>query len=196
MIENIKHYFNKSYELSSKMWRDDVLHEQIQSAARLMIDALKSGKKIMACGNGGSMSDAMHFCSELTGRYRHSRQPIAAMPLSDPGAMSCIANDFGYEFVFSRQVIALGSMDDVLLAISTSGKSINVLRAASSAKLKGMIVVVLAGENGLDLTNDWDYCDVQIKVPSTMTNHIQESHIQIIHLLVELIEQHLTPKSI
>lgn len=143
----------------------------------------------MACGNGGSMCDAMHFASELSGKYKDVRTPLAAMALSDSAAMSCISNDFGYSHAFRRQVAALGQMGDVLLAISTSGRSPNVNAAIDVAKKRGMLVIGLTGYSPM---NEFvDGCDIVLNVPSTSTNYIQELHIKIIHILVELIEKNL-----
>lgn len=183
----IKEYLAGSATLASMMADDKIVHANIKLASIILNDALDKNKKVLACGNGGSMSDAMHFCSELTGRYRETRDPIAALALSDPGAMSCIANDFGYEHVFRRQVSALGNRGDVLLAISTSGTSKNVIMAIHQAKENGMKVISLTGIHGM---KDSGYSDVEIRVPHNLTNFIQEQHIKIIHILVELIEQH------
>jgi D-sedoheptulose 7-phosphate isomerase len=182
------------YMLETRSVVDAIIHnkevlENIENAARIMIVALRDGKKLISCGNGGSMCDAMHFASELTGRYKETRDPIAAFALSDVAAMSCITNDFGYPEVFSRQVFALGNMGDVLLAISTSGRSENVRRAMATANSKGMLVIGLTGMgSGSSFT---DQCEYVIEVPSKITNHIQEAHIKIIHILVELIEKSL-----
>lgn len=192
-MSNITHIIN--YMLESKgvieaIARDEKIQKEISRAAEFMIRALRSGRKILACGNGGSMCDAMHFVSELTGRYKMTRDPFAAVSLSDPAAMSCIANDFDFGYIFRRQVIAIGNLSDVLLAITTSGASRNVINAIIAAKQRGMSVIVLTGANGVNKSeNSFENCDVEIKVPSIITNHIQQGHINIIHILVELIEK-------
>jgi D-sedoheptulose 7-phosphate isomerase len=192
MKEHITKYLGWSENITNLMQHDDKMLESVQYAAKAMITALKDGKKILSCGNGGSMCDAMHFASELTGRYKESRDPIAAFALSDAAAMSCIGNDFGHSYVFRRQVIALGNIGDVLLAITTSGTSQNVQQAVVAAKQKGMEVIVLTGRYGMKKTgNSFEDWDIQINVPSEITNHIQEAHIKIIHILVELIEKSL-----
>ena len=135
---------------------------QIDAAAQLMSDAINNGGKIFSCGNGGSHCDAMHFAEELTGRYRENRKALPAIAISDPSHISCVSNDFGFDFIFSRYIEGLGNEGDVLLCISTSGNSKNVLRAAEMARQKKMKVVALTGKNGGELA---DLVDVEIRVP-------------------------------
>ncbi|ALD21813.1 D-sedoheptulose 7-phosphate isomerase [Hymenobacter sp. DG25A] len=161
--------------------------QAIEQAARLMADSLRGGGKILTCGNGGSLCDAQHFAEELTGRYRQNRPALAAIPLTEASHMSCVANDFGYDHVFSRYVQALGRPGDVLLAISTSGNSPNVLLAAEAAKATGMRVVSLTGKDGGQLAH---LSDVEIRAPhSGYADRIQEIHIKAIHIMIMLIEQ-------
>jgi D-sedoheptulose 7-phosphate isomerase len=161
--------------------------QAIEQAARLMADSLRAGGKILTCGNGGSLCDAQHFAEELTGRYRQNRPALAAIPLTEASHMSCVANDFGYDHVFSRYVQALGRPGDVLLAISTSGNSPNVLLAAEAAKAAGMRVVSLTGKDGGQLAG---ISDVEIRAPhSGYADRIQEIHIKAIHIMIMLIEQ-------
>lgn len=163
--------------------------EPIQAAGELMVASLQSGGKIISCGNGGSMCDAMHFAEELSGRYRSDRPALAAIAISDPSHLSCTANDYGYEFVFSRFVEAMGREGDVLLAISTSGNSANVVRAAQAAKSRGMKVVALTGKGGGQLAG---IADVLIDIPHQgFADRIQEMHIKIIHILIHFIESSL-----
>ncbi len=160
---------------------------QIKVAAELMSNAIKTGGKVMSCGNGGSMCDAMHFAEELSGRYRHDRRALPAISISDSSHISCVSNDYGYDFVFSRYLEALGNLGDVLLAISTSGNSGNVLKAAEVARHKGMKVVSLTGKDGGKLA---PLSDVEIRVPHFgYADRIQEVHIKVIHILILLIEQ-------
>ena len=162
---------------------------KIEQAAEWMIDSLKKSGKIISCGNGGSSCDAMHFAEELTGKYRDDRKAIAALAISDPGYITCVSNDYGFDFVFARYVEALGMKGDVLLAISTSGNSGNVLRAATSARIKGMKVIALTGKNGGKLSEN---CDMEIRIPHFgYADRIQEMHIKIIHILILLIEKGL-----
>jgi D-sedoheptulose 7-phosphate isomerase len=162
---------------------------RIETAARLLAGAVKGGGKILSCGNGGSMCDAMHFAEELTGRYRNDRPAIPAIAIADASHLSCVSNDYGYEFVFSRYVEALGRPGDVLLGISTSGNSANVLKAAEAARSRGLKVVTLTGKDGGQLAA---LSDVEIRVPHFgFADRIQEVHIKVIHILILLIEQHL-----
>ncbi len=159
----------------------------IEQAARLMADSLRRKGKILSCGNGGSLCDAQHFAEELTGRYRQNRPALGAIALTEASHMSCVANDFGYDYIFSRYVEALGRPNDVLLAISTSGNSPNVLRAAEAAKAAGMHVVGLTGKDGGQLAA---LCNVEIRAPHHgYADRTQEIHIKAIHILIMLIEQ-------
>jgi D-sedoheptulose 7-phosphate isomerase len=151
----------------------------------------RAGGKLLACGNGGSMSDAMHFAEEWSGRFRGDRAAMAAVALSDPAALSCIANDYGWERVFARQVEALGRRGDLLLAISTSGNSANCVAACRAARTLGMTVVGLLGRGGGSMR---ELCDVAIVVPdATTADRIQEVHIQVIHAVIEAVERALFP---
>lgn len=161
--------------------------QKIEEAATLIANSVKSGGKVISCGNGGSHCDAMHFAEELTGRYRDNRKAIAALCVSDPSHISCVSNDYGYEFVFSRYVEALGNAGDVLLGISTSGNSANVIKAAQAAKEKGMKVIILSGKDGGKLA---PLADVELRVAHFgYADRIQEVHIKIIHILILLIEK-------
>ena len=173
-------------ELLDRFMGDSQQLERLVYAADLMANALQHDKKIISCGNGGSMSDAMHFAEELSGRFRLDRPAYAALALSDPAFLSCVANDYGYEQVFARGVAAFGQRGDVLLAISTSGNSANVLRAAEAARAKNMKVVALTGNEGGALAA---LADVELRVPHQgFADRIQEIHIKIIHCLIEEIE--------
>lgn len=160
---------------------------QIEAAAQLMSDAINDGGKIFSCGNGGSHCDAMHFAEELTGRYRENRKALPAIAISDSSHISCVSNDFGFDYVFSRYIEGLGKEGDVLLCISTSGNSKNILRAAEMARQKKISVVALTGKNGGELA---DLVDVEIRVPHNgYADRIQEIHIKVIHILIQLIEK-------
>ena len=159
----------------------------IAAAAELMASCLQSGGKILTCGNGGSLCDAQHFAEELSGRYRQNRRALAAIALTEAAHMTCVANDFGFEFVFSRFVEALGRPGDVLLAISTSGNSPNILRAAEAARELGMRVVSLTGKDGGQLAA---LSHVEIRAPHAgYADRIQEIHIKAIHIMIQLIEK-------
>lgn len=150
----------------------------------------RAGGKALSCGNGGSMSDAMHFAEEWSGRYRSERPPLPAIAFSDPGHMSCVANDYGYAEVFARQVQALGREGDILLMLSTSGNSPNLLRAAEEARARGVTTVGLLGKGGGKLL---PLCDLPIIVPGETSDRIQELHIKIIHIVIESVERALFP---
>ena len=147
------------------------------------------GGKIISCGNGGSMSDAMHFAEELTGRYRDDRPSIAAISISDPSHITCVGNDYGFDKIFSRFIEGMGNENDVLLAISTSGNSVNVINAIKVAKSKGMKVVGLTGKTGGKMA---DLCDIEIRAPhSNFADRAQEIHIKVIHSLIDYIEKNI-----
>jgi D-sedoheptulose 7-phosphate isomerase len=166
---------------------DPIQLAAIEDAAQLMATSIQANGKIISCGNGGSHCDAMHFAEELTGRYRDNRRALPAIAISDVSHLSCVSNDFGYEYVFSRFVEALGQPNDVLLGISTSGNSANVIRAVEAARQKGMKVVILSGKDGGKLAG---LADVEIRVPHFgYADRIQEIHIKVIHLFILLIEQ-------
>ena len=159
----------------------------IELAADLMANALKSGSKIISCGNGGSHCDAMHFAEELSGRYRENRKSLAAIAISDVSHISCTGNDYGFDYIFSRFVEGLGNNGDVLLGISTSGNSKNIINAVNAAHEKGMKTVIFSGKDGGKLAG---IADVEIRVPHFgYADRIQEIHIKVIHILIMLIEK-------
>ncbi len=160
--------------------------EAIENAGKLLASSINAGNKIISCGNGGSMCDAMHFAEELSGRFREDRKALPAISISDPSHLSCVGNDYGYESVFSRYIEALGNKGDVLVAISTSGNSANVIKAITSAKEKGMHVIGLTGKDGGKMAG---LCDVEIRAPhSEYADRAQEIHIKVIHCLIGLVE--------
>ena len=178
---------NQAASVLSSFLKDPAALERIEEGAGLMSDAINAGSKIISCGNGGSHCDAMHFAEELTGKYRDARKALPAICISDASHISCVGNDYGYEFIFSRYLEALGNKGDVLLAISTSGNSANVLQAAKTAKAKGMKVVALTGKDGGKLG---PLADVEIRVPhSGYADRVQEVHIKVIHIFMMLIEK-------
>lgn len=161
----------------------------ILQAVEAMSQAIQNGGKIISCGNGGSMCDAMHFAEELSGRFRDNRRALAAISISDPSHLSCVSNDYGYDFVFSRFIEGLGQANDVLLGISTSGNSKNVILAVEAAKAKGMKTIVLTGKDGGKLAG---LADIEIRAPySNFADRAQEIHIKVIHSLILGIEQSL-----
>lgn len=181
---------NEAQELMETVTEQQAFH--IEQISNVLIGCLKARGKILVCGNGGSACDAMHFAEELTGRFRKNRRALPAIALTDAAHMSCVGNDFGFEFIFSRAVEALGRAGDVLLAISTSGNSENVSLAVEQANGCGMQTVCLLGKDGGKLKGK---CDAELVVPSISTDRIQETHILVLHLLVEAIERELFPEN-
>ena len=186
-MNTIKQHFEEANTILTKFLSDDKNFEAIEKAGQLMVDSIKTDGKIISCGNGGSMCDAMHFAEELTGKYRNDRPAIGAISMSDVSHMACVGNDYGYDFVFSRYLEAVGRKGDVLLAISSSGNSINVLKAMEVAKQKGIKIVGLTGKDGGKMAS---LCDVEIRAPySTYADRAQEIHIKVIHSLIDFIER-------
>ncbi|EKT54289.1 D-sedoheptulose 7-phosphate isomerase [Providencia burhodogranariea] len=168
---------------------NDANIKAIEQAAVLLADSFKAGGKVLSCGNGGSHCDAMHFAEELTGRYRENRPGYPAIAISDVSHLSCVSNDFGYDYVFSRFIEAVGRDGDVLLGISTSGNSANVIKAISAAREKGMKVITLTGKDGGKMAGS---ADIEIRVPHFgYADRIQEIHIKVIHILIQLIEKEM-----
>lgn len=189
MGDKIRNNFKEALSVLESFIGDERNFKQIEKAGELMVSSLKNGGKIISCGNGGSMCDAMHFAEELTGRFRDDRPSIAAISISDPSHLSCVGNDYGYEFVFSRYIEGVGNPGDVLLGISTSGNSKNVIKAAEVARKRGLKVVVLSGKDGGKLK---DICDIEIRAPhSNYADRAQEIHIKVIHSLIQYIEDHI-----
>jgi D-sedoheptulose 7-phosphate isomerase len=186
---SIQSHFEEAQAILSQFLSQHSNFEQLEKAGEAMVNALKQNHKIISCGNGGSMCDAMHFAEELSGRYRNDRPALAAISISDPSHMSCVGNDYGYDFVFSRYLEAVGQSGDVLLAISSSGNSKNILKAIEVAKTKGITVVGLTGKDGGKMA---EMCDIEIRAPfSNYADRAQEIHIKCIHSLIDYIEQHI-----
>jgi D-sedoheptulose 7-phosphate isomerase len=160
--------------------------DAIEEAGKLLSMAIKNGNKVISCGNGGSMCDAMHFAEELSGRFREDRKALPAISISDPSHISCVGNDYGFNNVFSRFIEAVGTKGDVLVAISTSGNSLNIINAINAAKEKGMLVIGLTGKDGGKIAA---LCNVEIRAPhSKFADRAQEIHIKVIHSLIQYIE--------
>lgn len=187
--EIIQQDLNESSLALNCFMSDEKKIEAIEQAVMVMTKALERRNKIISCGNGGSMCDAMHFAEELTGRYRGNRMPLPAIALNDPAHITCTANDFGFEFIFSRSVESLGNRGDVLLAFTSSGNSENILEAAKIAKEKGMKVVGMTGKDGGKLAS---FCDVEIRAPfSDYADRVQEIHTKVVHILLHCIEKEI-----
>jgi D-sedoheptulose 7-phosphate isomerase len=193
MIEHIRNSLVEAQATLDQFLQDDRSLECVANAAGILVMAFRQSGKAFSCGNGGSMCDAMHFAEEFTGRFRLNRPGIAAIAISDPTHMTCVANDFGYDQVFARYVESHGRRNDVLLAISTSGRSPSILAAAQTARQLGMRVIGLTGKPGSPLQKMSDVC---INCPSgAYADRTQEMHIKIIHILIELVERELFPEN-
>ena len=187
MQDIIKAELQESRQVLDQFLADAANLEKIETAATLFARAIKNGNKIFSCGNGGSHCDAMHFAEELSGRYREGRPALPALAISDPSHISCVGNDYGYNYIFSRYLEGLGREGDALLAISTSGNSANVLEAARTARDRGIKVVALTGKDGGELG---PLADVEIRVAHHgYADRVQEIHIKVIHIFILLIEQ-------
>lgn len=189
-LEKIDKELQEAAKVLDAFMNDASNLQAIRKAASILVRCIDTGGKIISCGNGGSMSDAMHFAEELSGRFRNDRPSIPAIAISDSGYISCTANDYGYDNVFSRFIEGFGNTGDALVAISTSGNSANVINAAKAAAEKGMSVIALTGKDGGELAK---LCDMEIRAPhSKYSDRIQEIHIKVIHILVMLIEQEVS----
>ena len=192
MKRTIEHSLEEARQELESFLADPATFPSIEQAATLMASCLSSGGKIMSCGNGGSLCDATHFAEELTGRFRNDRRPFPAMAINDPAYLTCVGNDYSFDVVFSRWIEAFGKPGDVLLAISTSGTSSNIIKAAEAAKGLGMKVVALTSKKGQTLSA---LSDVAIMAPDAPhSDRIQEIHIKVIHILIEAIESFISSK--
>ncbi|OCF97552.1 MULTISPECIES: D-sedoheptulose 7-phosphate isomerase [Gilliamella] len=188
-INTIRDELNQAIDVLGNFVANDDNLKKIQQAAILIADSFKQGGKVLSCGNGGSHCDAMHFAEELTGRFRDNRPSYPAIAISDVSHISCVGNDYGFDYIFSRYVEGVGQKGDVLLGISTSGNSANVLKAIEAAKQKGMKVITLTGKDGGKMNG---LADVDIRVPHFgYADRVQEIHIKVIHILILLIEKEM-----
>ena len=184
-----KDHFLDAQNTLAAFLADERNFERIEEAINIIVNAFQNGGKIIACGNGGSHCDAMHFAEELTGRYRNNRKALPALAISDSSHITCVGNDYGYDYIFSRFVEAHGNSGDVLLGISTSGNSANVINALETAKSLGMRTIALTGKDGGKIK---DLCELEIRAPkSDYADRAQEIHIKIIHSLIDGIENRM-----
>ncbi|MEL0629456.1 D-sedoheptulose 7-phosphate isomerase [Psychromonas aquatilis] len=183
----IKDELLESQKVLADFLADDNNIQCIEDAATLLASSFKRDGKVIACGNGGSHCDAMHFAEELTGRYRENRPSYPAIAISDVSHISCVGNDFGFDAIFSRYLEGVGREGDVLFCLSTSGNSVNILKAIETAKTKGIKVIALTGKDGGKMAG---LADVEVRVPHFgYADRIQEIHIKVIHILIYLIEK-------
>jgi D-sedoheptulose 7-phosphate isomerase len=188
--DRISAHFEES--LATKRAALETTIPSIAAAGNIIAQRLQDGGKVLSCGNGGSAGDAQHFSSELLNRFEMERPPLAAIALStDTSTLTAIANDYAYDDIFAKQISALGTAKDILLAISTSGNSANVVRAIDMAHERGMRIVALTGRDGGDIARALETNDIEVRVPSERTARIQEVHLLIIHCLCDLIDQQI-----
>lgn len=169
-----------------KILKNSEIIKNIQKASELIAETIKSNSKVFSCGNGGSMCDAMHFAEELSGRFRENRRGLSAISISDPSYITCVANDFGFEYIFSRFMEANSKGGDLLLAISTSGKSKNILKVGEFCKINNIKLITLTGKQNSVLSN---YSNIDICTPNgSYSDRVQEIHTLVIHIIVEMVE--------
>jgi D-sedoheptulose 7-phosphate isomerase len=188
-LQEIENYFQTSLKYLQQFMTTENC-SAVYSISKTLAQALKSGHKIISAGNGGSLADASHFAEELTGKFRKDRPALPAICINDPGHITCVANDYGYEFIFSRYLEAHGKKGDVFIGFTTSGNSQNIVEALAVAKKKKMISIVLTGRQGGKILKE-GLADYFIKVPSCDAGTAQEIHIKIVHCLIMMIEKHL-----
>mgnify|MGYP005851087803 CR=1 FL=1 len=189
MLDFIQTQWQEAQKVFNDFFGSQENLEKIALTAQKMIEAIDSSKKIIACGNGGSHCDAMHFAEELSGKYRNNRPALPAIAISDSGHITCVGNDYGFDYIFSRFVEAIGQQGDILVGISTSGNSANILKAFETAKQKNITTIALTGKDGGKLAH---LADFEIRVPHFgYADRIQEIHIKIIHIWIGLIEKGL-----
>lgn len=188
-VEHIKSALSDAQSALNALIENEAMLETIAQAAHAIAQSQRAGGAVYSCGNGGSLCDAMHFAEEMTGRYRKDRKPYRAAAISDVSHMACVGNDYGYEHVFARWLEAMGTDKDVLIAITTSGTSKNILAVAKTAKAKGMTVVAMTGRAGSPIT---EWADIAVVTPAgRWADRVQELHIKVIHILIELVEREL-----
>lgn len=188
-VDHVKAALTDAQNALAALIENEDMLETIAQAAHVIAQSQRQGGAVYSCGNGGSLCDAMHFAEEMTGRYRQDRKPYRAAAISDVSHMACVGNDYGYEHVFSRWIEAMGTDKDVLIAITTSGTSKNIVAAAKAAKAKGVTVVALTGKSGSPIT---ELADIAVVTPAgRWADRVQELHIKVIHILIELIEREL-----
>ena len=188
-VDHVKAALTDAQNALAALIENEAMLETIAQTAHVIAQSQRQGGAVYSCGNGGSLCDAMHFAEEMTGRYRQDRKPYRAAAISDVSHMACVGNDYGYEHVFSRWIEAMGTDKDVLIAITTSGTSKNIVEAAKAAKAKGVTVVALTGKSGSPIT---ELADIAVVTPAgRWADRVQELHIKVIHILIELIEREL-----
>lgn len=184
--------FKQAEQTLNQFWNDPAQLKKCERFSQILIEGFKNNKNVFSCGNGGSHCDAMHFAEEMTGKYRKNRPALGALALGDPSHVTCVGNDYGFKYIFSRQLEGLARPGDVLISLSTSGNSENVILAIEAAKKKGMPTIALLGRDGGKIK---DLVDLAIIVPAETSDRIQEMHIKLIHIVIELVERELFPEN-
>lgn len=184
--------FEEAHKVLADFYKDSEQIKKCNQMSQMLIETFKSGGNVFSCGNGGSHCDAMHFAEEFTGRYRDDRRALGALALGDPSHVTCVSNDYGFEHIFSRQLDGLGRKGDMMIGLSTSGNSANVIKAVEVAKQKGIKTVGLLGKGGGKLK---DLVDLAIVVPADTSDRVQEIHIKILHTVIETVERAIFPEN-
>jgi D-sedoheptulose 7-phosphate isomerase len=191
-IQTWQSAFREAHSVLEKFMNDPAQIEKCGQFTEMLLGTIHEGGNLFSCGNGGSHCDAMHFAEEFTGRYRKDRRPVGALALGDPSHVTCVSNDYGFEHIFSRQLGGLGRKGDLLIGLSTSGNSANVINAFGVAKSVGIKTVALLGKGGGKLK---DLADLAIVVPAEDSGRIQEIHIKLLHTVIETVERELFPEN-
>ena len=191
-LKNIRNALLEAQEALDRFIRNHENIATIAEAAEMIRDVFEREGRVFTCGNGGSLCDAIHFAEECTGKFRSDRKPLPVIALSDAGHITCTANDFGFAEIFARPLLALGHPEDLLIVLSTSGNSENVVHAAIAAKSRGMKVFGLLGREGGNLKK---HCDIYLIAPGDTADRIQEIHIKVLHILIEQVERLMFPKN-
>lgn len=184
--------FDDAYKVLAEFYQNPEQIKKCNQMSQMLIETFKAGGNVFSCGNGGSHCDAMHFAEEFTGRYRDDRKALGALALGDPSHVTCVSNDYGFEHIFSRQLDGLGRKGDMLIGLSTSGNSGNIIKAVETAKEKGIKTVGLLGKGGGKLK---DLVDLAIVVPANTSDRVQEIHIKILHTVIETAERAIFPEN-
>lgn len=192
MLNHIRQSFTNLSDSLNLFYQDESNFQKIDELGERMAKAFDTGSKVLIAGNGGSLCDAVHFAEEFTGRFRGDRRPLPAIALSDNSHITCTANDYGVEYVFSRMVEAYGKQGDIFIGISTSGNSANIIKAFESAKEMGLMTVALLGKDGGKLN---DVADIEWVIPGKTSDRIQEVHMAILHIIIEVVERRLFPEN-
>ena len=190
-MSNLKRSFLAAQEILNQFILDENNFSKIEKCVSTIVDSFLKNGKILICGNGGSLTDAMHFAEELTGRFRKDRKALPAISLSDPSHITCIGNDYGFEEIFSRGVEAFGEKKDIFIGLSTSGNSENIIKAFHKAKSKGLDTILLLGKQGGKLKGQ---ADLEFIISADSSDRIQEMHMMILHVMVEGVERIMFPK--